>query len=635
MLAGLLGTVPVFAQTLSNKDLKGNFYFRHVSLGTDGVNPGNLTDARSLFGSITFDGSGNYTYIGQQLTGINAAVSQTGKGTYSLDPGGFLSLDSPLRASAKINARFGPEAIIGSSTESADNTYDLFVAIPAPASGAIFNGPYNCMSSGISRRLHRQHAEHPVPPQPVRRLGNLKPFSVSGHAASISLGRPVTQQMPAGAGTYTMGDNGQGSSQRGHPQQCAVAQRQPHPLPFGLRQHPPGRFRRCRRARHSDRREARLWRHKRYLERHLLGRGTARGCHAVSGYSGALSAGGKGKLTWTKRFKALGAGAFDYTGTNSYALTADGTGTVDLTQITVGVAGKAFAGAAINPTDPAAYEIYFGVQTPSLSGTGVFLNPLGVINAASFAPPGNPISPGQFVTLFGTGLAKSNQTATPPYPLTLNGVSVLINNKPAPLYFVSPGQLNVLVPFATTGPTATIVVQNGSVNSNTVTVPVAATSPGIYSLDQSGSGAGAILHADYSLVNAAKPATGGETVLVYLTGLGTVTPAVADGTAGDRHRAPHLGRECGGLRGRPAGNGRFQGPGPRISGLVPTQRNLAATSENLRQSAPGDPDAECLSRSGGHRDSLKQFCADAGCSDPSRDREKPRRSTDEPSDERR
>ena len=84
----------------------------------------------------------------------------------------------------------------------------------------------------------------------------------------------------------------------------------------------------------------------------------------------------------------------------------------------------------------------------------------------------------------------------------------------------------------TTGPTATIVVQNGSVNSNTVTVPVAATSPGIYSLDQIGSGAGAILHADYSLVNAAKPATGGETVLVYLTGLGTVTPAVADGTAG-------------------------------------------------------------------------------------------------------
>ena len=81
----------------------------------------------------------------------------------------------------------------------------------------------------------------------------------------------------------------------------------------------------------------------------------------------------------------------------------------------------AFVGAAINANDPSAYEIYFGVQAPAPAGTGVFLNPLGVVNAASSAPAGNPISPGEFVTLYGTGLAKSNQTATPPYPLTLNG----------------------------------------------------------------------------------------------------------------------------------------------------------------------------------------------------------------------
>ena len=602
MLVGLLGTVPVFAQTLSNKDLKGSFYFRHLSLGTDGVNPGNLTDARSLFGSITFDGSGNYSLTGQQLTGINAAVSQTGKGTYSLDPGGFLSLDSPLRAGAKINARFGPEAIIGSSTESPDNTYDLFVAIPAPANGAIFTGPYNCMSlefpGGATANMRSTQFQ-----LNQAALGTLQQFSVYGHAASIALGRPVTQPPVIGA-TYAMGDNGQGSLTVGVANNAQLlsgtrtlylsasgnillgGSTAPggHDILIGVKPLSGGT---------NATWNATFW-----------GAGLRVDASAVSGYSGALSASGKGKLTWTKRFKALGAGAFDYTGTNSYALTADGTGTVDLTQIALGASGKAFAGAAINPTDPAAYEIYFGVQTPALSGTGVFLNPLGVINAASFAPPGNPISPGQFVTLFGTGLAKSNQTAAPPYPPTLNGVSVLINNKPAPLYFVSPGQLNVLVPFGTTGPTATIVVQNGSVNSNTVTVPVAATSPGIYSLDQSGSGAGAILHADYSLVNAAKPATGGETVLIYLTGLGTVTPAVADGTAGTGTALHYLGRECDGLRRRPAGNGRFQGPGPRISGPLPTQRDPAATPEDVRQSAPGPTDAQRLPRSGGHRDSL-------------------------------
>jgi uncharacterized protein (TIGR03437 family) len=531
MLAGLLSAFPGFAQTLSNKDLKGSYYFRHVSLGTDGVSPGNLTDARTLFGSIAFDGNGNYTYTGQQLMGINVPVSQNGKGAYSLDPGGFLSLDNPQRTGAKVNARFGTEAIIGSSTESADNAYDLFVAVPAPAGGAIFNGPYNCMSlefPGASTANMRtvQFALN------QSALGALQAFPVSGHAANISLGRPVTQQMPAGAASYTMGADGLGSLNAGAPGNAQLlsgsrilylsasgnillggsAAAGGHDILIGVKPVSSGS---------NATWNATFW-----------GAGLRVDSSAVSGYSGALSAGGKGKLTWTKRFKALGAGAFDYTGANAYALTGDGTGTVDLTQVALGASGRAFAGAAINPTDPGAYEIYFGVQTPVLSGPNVFLNPLGVINAASFAPPGNPISPGEFVTLFGTGLAKSNQTAAPSYPLALNGVSVTINNKPAPLYFVSPGQLNVLVPFGTTGPTATIVVQNGSVNSNTVTVPVAATSPGIYSVDSSGSGGGAILHADYSLVTAANPATGGETVLIYLTGLGTVTPAVTDGTAG-------------------------------------------------------------------------------------------------------
>ena len=41
-----------------------------------------------------------------------------------------------------------------------------------------------------------------------------------------------------------------------------------------------------------------------------------------------------------------------------------------------------------------------------------------------------------------------------------------------------------------------------------------------------------MLHADYSLVNAARPAAPGETVLVYLTGMGAVSPGVDDGTAG-------------------------------------------------------------------------------------------------------
>jgi uncharacterized protein (TIGR03437 family) len=254
--------------------------------------------------------------------------------------------------------------------------------------------------------------------------------------------------------------------------------------------------------------------------------------NGVAAYSGSTAARGTGKLTWTKRLKVLGAGQIDFSGINAYSLGADGIGTVELTRVGLGASGKAFVGAAIHDLDASAYEIYFGVQVPQLSGSGVFVNPLGVVNAASFAPPGNPIAPGQFVALFGTGMAASTRTATPPYPATLNGVTVQVNGKAAPIYFVSAGQINFLVPYSTTGSTATIVVQNNGVNSNTVTVPVAATVPGIYTLDQSGSGYGAIRHADFSLVDASNPAAPGETVLIYLTGMGTVSPTLADGTAG-------------------------------------------------------------------------------------------------------
>src|SRR5260370_25612681 len=310
LLAGVLGTVAVFADTLNNQNLKGNYYFRHVSLGTDGVNPGNLTDARSLIGSISFDGSGNYSFTGQQLTGINAATSQTGKGTYSLDPGGFLSLDSPLRTGAKINARFGTEAIIGSSTESSDNTYDLFVAIPAPASGAIFSGPYNCMSlefpGGSTANMRSTQFQ-----LNQSALVTLQQFSVSGHAASISLGRPVTQQMPAGAATYTLGGNRQRSLSGGaanNPQLLSGSRilylsasgnillggstaAGGHDILIGVKPVSGGT---------NASWNATFW-----------GAGLRVDATSVSGYSGALSAAGKGKLTWSKRFKALGAGAFD------------------------------------------------------------------------------------------------------------------------------------------------------------------------------------------------------------------------------------------------------------------------------------------------------------------------------------
>jgi hypothetical protein len=90
--------------------------------------------------------------------------------------------------------------------------------------------------------------------------------------------------------------------------------------------------------------------------------------------------------------------------------------------------------------DPTGYEIGLLLATPVLQGSGVFLNPLGVVNAASGAPGLDAISPGEFIALYGTGLAASTQTALPPYPTSVNGVSVTIGGISAPGRLVSARQ---------------------------------------------------------------------------------------------------------------------------------------------------------------------------------------------------
>jgi uncharacterized protein (TIGR03437 family) len=106
-----------------------------------------------------------------------------------------------------------------------------------------------------------------------------------------------------------------------------------------------------------------------------------------------------------------------------------------------------------------------------------------------------------------------------------------VNGQLAPLSYVSPGQINILAPMATTQNFATFQVSNNNVLSNQVTFYNAPTAPGVFTGAPSGIGVAAILHANYTPVTQASPALAGETVLLYLTGLGSVTPAVNDGAA--------------------------------------------------------------------------------------------------------
>ncbi len=167
--------------------------------------------------------------------------------------------------------------------------------------------------------------------------------------------------------------------------------------------------------------------------------------------------------------------------------------------------------------------------------TLIFQN--GGVSAASFAAGVTPLAPGSLMSLFGLGIAGPGGAA-PSIPLTtsLNGVSVTIGGKPAPLVAAVPGtandQINLQIPFEIDGQSrADVVVNNNGVISKpeTITLGVA---PAIFTLSNDGTGAGAILHgADFSLVSAASPARAGETLVIYATGLGAVASAVASGSA--------------------------------------------------------------------------------------------------------
>src|SRR5450756_2990593 len=105
-----------------------------------------------------------------------------------------------------------------------------------------------------------------------------------------------------------------------------------------------------------------------------------------------------------------------------------------------------------------------------------------------------------------------------------------IRDRAAPMVYTQKGQVNAVVPYGVAGKTSTQVqVQYQDVVSNTLTVPVHAATPAIFSLDASGVGPGAILNQDTSINSTGNPAARLSVISIYSTGAGITTPASADG----------------------------------------------------------------------------------------------------------
>jgi uncharacterized protein (TIGR03437 family) len=167
------------------------------------------------------------------------------------------------------------------------------------------------------------------------------------------------------------------------------------------------------------------------------------------------------------------------------------------------------------------------------------------MNGASLMQgPNGLISPGSLISIFATGLGTTQADAdSVPFSTALGGVSVTINGIPAPVRDVVPaGQLmNVQVPFEVLGglPSASvnIVVTVGTQVSQVQPVNVVPQVPGVFTIPPGGGNAFLLNLEDGSMAAPTgsnlgyitNPISRGSFAVFYATGLGQMTPAVADG----------------------------------------------------------------------------------------------------------
>ena len=290
--------------------------------------------------------------------------------------------------------------------------------------------------------------------------------------------------------------------------------------------------------------------------------------------------------------------SYDYGTDDQILLNSDGTTGVDLNgyQYLFGDGGQVFVAIGTNGY----FSLQVGLHAASFSGPGVFLNPTGVVNAASYQPVTASLAPGELITLFGTGLSsgKMSMQGGQAFPTSLDNVSVSIDNIPCPIYYVSPTQISAIVPYevaSNQSGLANIQVTNNGFASNVVQMYLSDSAPGAFSQNQNGIGYAAAVHAaNGALITSSDPAQPGEYISLFLTGLGTVSPPINDGALGpvnqlsvsDLYSAGNLtvyfNDYTNGTAGNP-GTIQFAGLAPELAGLY--QINVQVPTSGL---ASGD-----------------------------------------------
>jgi uncharacterized protein (TIGR03437 family) len=170
----------------------------------------------------------------------------------------------------------------------------------------------------------------------------------------------------------------------------------------------------------------------------------------------------------------------------------------------------------------------------------------GVVDNALFKA-GDPVAPGGIIALFGEQLTTGApaQAAQLPLGTSLGGATVLVNDNPVPVYYVSATQINFLMPYATPAGQARVKVTRDGQASNTVSVGVAAAAPRLMRLGIGEYGLAVLSDAVTFPIPttaglASRPAQVNEVVVFYALGLGQTNPPSQDGVAASAAQVPNV-----------------------------------------------------------------------------------------------
>lgn len=529
--------------TSGDSMLNGTYYFREVIWSLDASSP----DALALYGTITFSGTGTYTINATEFDYSQGGTgSGTASGTYSIGAGGFGYLSSPLYGNGvQIRGMVANGLFIASSTEGGFN--DIFVAgqipSPTPAAGS-FNGSYQMVYFNFPSPVDGQSTYDAQFTVSANGAGTSTTSSMSGNylvTSSSGATSPVSVTQAAASVKYTA-SNGAfvlnfPTFNTKNPATTALMSGQEY-LYFS----PDGNFVFGGSPLASDMLigvktggTSPILSSSLFYNAGVFGQLNADGSQDFLTYYGALSLASGNVVLHSRNFSAGIDQAFDTITTGTAPTTAGATYSDPYFNYTIGGGGAYRIGFGLTYTP----GIDIALAAPTFSGSGVYLNPTGVVNAGSYAPFTEGLSPGELLVLKGTNLAPNASigagdiATTATWPTKLNGVQVLIDGISAPLYYVSATQLAAIVPYAASQFSfATVQVNNNGSLSETITEFVNPGTPGVFTNPADGLGYAAALHADYSLITENSPAQPGENISVYLTGLGQVFPPISDGAPG-------------------------------------------------------------------------------------------------------